>query len=47
MRLRGYSLMTNVLEDYTSDVEMITLVRAFRQDPLIDSTITVNRLWNV
>ncbi|KAF8901068.1 hypothetical protein CPB84DRAFT_1778391 [Gymnopilus junonius] len=25
MRLRGYSLMTNVLEDYVSDVEMITL----------------------
>jgi len=27
MRLRGYSLMTNVLEDYSSDLEMLTLVR--------------------
>ena len=26
MRLRGYSLMTNVLEDYESDLEMITSV---------------------
>lgn len=26
MRLRGYSLMTNVLEDYESDLEMITIV---------------------
>ncbi|KAF5314386.1 hypothetical protein D9619_011795 [Psilocybe cf. subviscida] len=25
MRLRGYSLMTNVLEDYESDLEMITI----------------------
>ncbi|KAF9468312.1 hypothetical protein BDZ94DRAFT_1154403 [Collybia nuda] len=25
MRLRGYSLMTNLLEDYSSDVELITL----------------------
>ncbi|KAF8966903.1 hypothetical protein BDZ97DRAFT_1917169 [Flammula alnicola] len=25
MRLRGYSLMTNVLEDYASDMELITL----------------------
>lgn len=26
MRLRGYSLMTNVLEDYATDMELITLV---------------------
>ena len=26
MRLRGYSLMTNVLEDYDTDIELITLV---------------------
>ena len=26
MRLRGYSLMTNVLEDYASDMELIALV---------------------
>lgn len=26
MRLRGYSVMTNVLEDHTTDMELITLV---------------------
>lgn len=27
MRLRGFSLMTNILDDYTKDWEIITLVR--------------------
>jgi len=26
MRLRGYSVMTNVLEDHASDMELVTLV---------------------
>ena len=26
MRLRGYSLMTNVMQDHPSDVELMTLV---------------------
>ena len=30
MRLRGYSLMTNVLEDHIVDIELITLVCAHR-----------------
>jgi len=28
MRLRGYSVMTNVLEDHAADMELITLVRS-------------------
>ena len=36
MRLRGFSLMTNVLEDYSQDVEIQTLVSLVPIDHIPD-----------
>ena len=36
MRLRGFSLMTNVLEDYSQDVEIQTLVSLVYIDHISD-----------
>jgi [histone H3]-lysine36 N-trimethyltransferase len=42
MRLRGFSMMTTILEDYVDDLELVTLVRysnqtIFRLDMLNDT----------
>ena len=35
MRLRGFSLMTNIMDDYEKDLEILMLVRRLRNRPEI------------